>query len=68
MSEIIKSPLERAIDSFDGNQKLLAEAIDPGMSQMNITNWKSRSVPASQFMAIQNATDGAVTILMLRLL
>ena len=62
MNKQIKSPLQIAIDFFNGDQTRLAAAIDPTMSSMNITNWKTRGVPAKRFMAIQKATKKRVTV------
>ena len=57
-----KTPLDIAIDYFGGNQTKLAHAIDPGLSPMNITNWKTRGVPPKWFYQINLVTEGAVSI------
>ena len=59
---ITLTPLERAIEYYNGNQAALARAIDPLASTMIVTHWKNRGVPASRYHQIQQACGGTVTI------
>lgn len=60
-TQIEKTPLDKAIEYFDGNQAALARSIDPEMTTMTITHWKKRGVPACRYYDIQEATNKAVT-------
>lgn len=51
-------PIQRAIESV-GSQADLARLLE--VLPQHITNWKKRGVPAERCIAIETATDGAVT-------
>lgn len=52
------SPIERAVRTL-GSQTALARAL--GVSDMAVTQWKRRGVPATRCNAIEAATGGQVT-------
>lgn len=53
-----KHPIDRAADALGGAAKLAAVL---GVTAQAISNWKERGVPIERCMAIETATDGAVT-------
>lgn len=53
-----KTPLERACESAGGATKLAGLI---GVSVQTLSNWKDRGVPIERCVAIEQATDAAVT-------